>query len=416
MLAEKLLLHILIVLAPIFLYHVFLENSPLGKSRIATGLLQGTAALLCMCFPFVSRGFYWDLRYVPLVMSFLYGGPIAGAIVYVVIVAMRVAIGGAQLLYGLGTITAVALLPLLLSARFYSFQRKNRIVIGFLMALWSTFTALCAVAVYVFIFNAEKFDTKPLHDIIWLGMIQLVAMLVSALMHEIIIDRKVMKKEMERAEKMNTLGELAASIAHEVRNPLTVVKGFLQLMQQERSVQYVPLILTEVERAEKIISDYLNFAKPKFNKVEQFHVNVVIAEVIQLLEPLAVNKGIKLKNEVHENLLLETDCSQLKQALLNIIKNAIEATDKEGQVIITSSLEQGEAKIIIADNGKGMTKEQLSRIGTLFYTTKDKGTGLGTMVSLRIIEAMNGKLSYTSEPGIGTEATISLPLKGNKRK
>lgn len=380
-----------------------------------TGLLHGAAAFLCMCFPFVSYGFHWDLRYVPLVISFLYGGPVAGGIVYVIIIAMRIAIGGPVLLYGIAIVSACAFVPLLFSGRFYRYMPKQRVMISIMTAVWSAFTAFCTVTVYVFVVNADRINAKPMYDLVWIGIIQIMGMTVSALMYERIIERKAMRKEMERAEKMNTLGELAASIAHEVRNPLTVVKGFLQLMQQEQNYQYVPLILTEVERAEKIISDYLNFAKPQFRKIESFYLSNVISDVIMLLEPLAANKYIQLKSEIHVNPLLETDSDQLKQALINIIKNAIEATSQGGTVAIRTDAGKGEAQIIIADTGKGMTKEQLARIGTLFYTTKEKGTGLGTMVSLRIIEAMNGKLSYTSEPSVGTEAVICLPVKEEKR-
>jgi two-component system, sporulation sensor kinase B len=106
---------------------------------------------------------------------------------------------------------------------------------------------------------------------------------------------------------------------------------------------------------------------------------------------------------------LFTDRNQLKQALVNLIKNAIEATSEGGKVTITLKQIDHHAYIYIADTGKGMNHEQLSRIGTLFYTTKDKGTGLGTSVSLRIIETMKGKVSYMSKLGIGTEVTMILP-------
>lgn len=222
-----------------------------------------------------------------------------------------------------------------------------------------------------------------------------------------------MKEEILRAEKLNTLGELAASIAHEIRNPLTVVKGFLQLIQQEehgKNYDYLSLVLNELGRAESIINDYLNFAKPKFEKLEKFQLKEVLSEVVILLDPLAVKQGVQLVRELDESkFTLNTDRNQLKQALVNLIKNAIEATPEGGKVTIYFRPENDHATILISDTGKGMTHEQLSRIGTIFYTTKDKGTGLGTSVSLRIIDTMNGKVSYKSKPGVGTEVTMILP-------
>jgi two-component system sporulation sensor kinase B len=219
---------------------------------------------------------------------------------------------------------------------------------------------------------------------------------------------------MIRTEKLNTLGELAASIAHEVRNPLTVVKGFLQLMEKDKknhNDEYLSLILSELGRAETILNDYLNFAKPQLKKIEEFQLSEVIYDVIYLLNALAVKQGVLLNYQLQPNLYIETDRSKLKQALVNLIKNAIEATPQGGKVRVNLHTRNGQAYTVISDTGKGMTTEQLSRIGTVFYTTKDKGTGLGTTVSLRIIEKMNGRVTYKSEYGYGTDVTMILPIK-----
>jgi two-component system sporulation sensor kinase B len=171
------------------------------------------------------------------------------------------------------------------------------------------------------------------------------------------------------------------------------------------------LVLSELGRAEAIIHDYLNFAKPKLDKIEQFQLIDALTEVISLLDPLAMKKGVQIESKLNNSdINLKTDRSQLKQAIVNFIKNAIEATEQGGKVTIRLDQENKFGYIYITDTGKGMTEEQLSRIGTLFYTTKEKGTGLGTSVSIRIIETMNGKVIYKSEQGIGTEVKLILPL------
>jgi two-component system sporulation sensor kinase B len=245
------------------------------------------------------------------------------------------------------------------------------------------------------------------------GIIGVLGVGTAARLNELIIERTLMKQEIEKAEKLNTMGELAASIAHEVRNPLTVVKGFLQLMQKDdkdHHFSYIPLVLSELGRAEVIINDYLNFAKPEFKKLERFSLSQILSEVCMLLNALAVKQGVELKWGGTEKAFLFTDRNQLKQALVNVIKNAIEATPGGGTVTVALSLSGDRAVVSITDTGNGMTPEQLSRIGTLFYTTKEKGTGLGTTVSVKIIESMQGKISFKSETGKGTEVTLRLPL------
>ena len=172
---------------------------------------------------------------------------------------------------------------------------------------------------------------------------------------------------------------------------------------------YLSLVLTELERAEAIINDYLNFAKPQFEKLEEAELAKIITEVSLLLEAFAVKVNVQINVHLEWEVFVKTDRNQLKQALVNIIKNAIEATEEGGEISIDQRMIGDESYIKITDSGKGMDGEQLARLGTLFYTTKDKGTGLGTSVSIKIIEAMGGIISYKSELGKGTEVTIVLP-------
>jgi two-component system sporulation sensor kinase B len=223
-----------------------------------------------------------------------------------------------------------------------------------------------------------------------------------------------MKEEIQRSEKLKTLGEVAASIAHEVRNPMTVVKGFLQLMSatiiEGKNRRFLQFALDEIARAEAIINDYLNFSKPKLIKYEKFSLSDLIENITIMLTPLASYRGIQFVSGVEEQIYMHTDRGQLQQALVNVIKNAVEASMEQSVVHIKLELKGDQAEIKIIDNGKGMTPEEIQRIGTLFYTTKESGTGLGTSVAVRIIEAMKGSVIYESEKGKGTVCTITLPL------
>ncbi|RXZ00492.1 sensor histidine kinase [Fictibacillus sp. S7] len=414
MLTEKLLLHVLMVLAPVLGYGFFFEKKHFFSSPYLWGALQSICAAFCMIFAHEEGGLYWDLRYVALILAFLYGGKVSGGMVLATILVCRTALGGEALLFALAGIVLAALTPFLLSSTFRNYHPYKRVKIAMLVGVWPTVVQIFILLSYT-AYSGEINSTlvDSVYRVLPFGIIGVLGVGTAARLNELIIERTLMKQEIEKAEKLNTMGELAASIAHEVRNPLTVVKGFLQLMQKDdkdHHFSYIPLVLSELGRAEVIINDYLNFAKPEFKKLEHFSLSQILSEVCMLLNALAVKQGVELKWGGTEEAFLFTDRNQLKQALVNVIKNAIEATPGGGTVTVALSLSGDRAVVSITDTGNGMTPEQLSRIGTLFYTTKEKGTGLGTTVSVKIIESMQGKISFKSETGKGTEVTLRLPL------
>jgi two-component system, sporulation sensor kinase B len=417
MLAEKLLLHLLITLAPVHFFSYFLEYKQKKYSPFLCGLLCGATASICLIFSYEKYGFYWDLRYVPIILSFLYCGPVSGGITVFIYLTTRTLMHGGNLLFAFIGCGASIIAPLLVMRIFKDFSPNKRILMVIIVGIWPPIVSFISLLVYLSLHENSHYSMPFGYDIFLLGFIQILSLGLSTKVIESSYEKRRLKDEMKRAEKLNTLGELAASIAHEVRNPLTVVKGFLQLMQKEehgKKYEYFSLVLSELGRAEAIINDYLNFAKPKLDKIEQFPLINVIKEVISLLDPLAMKKGVQIESKLNNiDINLTTDRSQLKQALVNFIKNAIEATEQGGNVTIRLILEKKLGCIFISDTGKGMSEEQLSRIGTLFYTTKEKGTGLGTSVSIRIIEAMKGKVVYKSELGFGTEVKLILPIDWN---
>lgn len=413
MLVEKLLLHVLIILSPILIYTIIYENHGYKEKIYLFGMFQALAGFLCMAFPYPAYGLFWDLRYIPLTIAFLYCGFQWGILTFLGILLARFILGGDAIIFGVISITLSSIGSLVLSKWFWRFKPKQRIILTAAIGFWPAFIQLSILLSYL-IKNGISFktDLRLFGLILIFILIELVAITLAAKLNETLIEKKLMNKEIQRAEKLNTLSEMAASIAHEVRNPLTVVKGFLQLMQQnkgEQNGEYLPLVLSELGRAEGIINDYLNFAKPQFDKVETVNLKKSVSEVVTLLGPLALKQNVKLKGEILAETYLYTDKNQLKQALINLIKNAIEATNSGGYVH-TKFYDDGEkAIIIIKDNGKGMNKEQLSRIGTLYFSTKETGTGVGTTVSVRIIEAMNGTITFESKPNEGTKVTIKFP-------
>lgn len=223
---------------------------------------------------------------------------------------------------------------------------------------------------------------------------------------------EMFNNELQRSEKMEIISELAASVAHEVRNPLQVTRGFLQLLvakQNSADKVYLSMALEELDRASSIITDFLTFAKPEVGKVTELNVLDEFIHIEGILVPMANLQGGKITVHIPQNLYIKGNSSKFKQAFINIIKNSIESLHGEGEIQIWAYEKDGEVSIHIKDTGEGMDEEVLSRLGEPYFSNKTKGTGLGLMVTFRIIEIMNGKISFTSKKGAGTEAVIRFP-------
>ncbi len=418
MIIEKLLFHTFIILTPVLIQTSLLEHHKWSKSPIFTGVLNGFATLTCLAFTYEFAGLYWDFRYVPLIIAMVYGGRKAGLIVLAFMLIGRTIMGGDILFHGLASAVIASVIPYYFSRGFWKMSPVKRVVTAQFIGLWP----IAIIFLMLFAFNLPSQFLSELHSITFIlqfGLVQVIGIGIAARLNEWMVEKKVMREEIIKSEKLNTLGELAASIAHEVRNPLTVVKGFLQLMKRQakgEEDEYLAIILSELGRAEEIINDYLNFAKPQFEKVERVHIKEILSEVSILLNAYAVKENVFLESHLDDDGILLTDRNKMKQALINFVKNAIEATPPKGYVSISLQVSEENAVITVKDTGKGMSKEEIARIGTMFYTTKNQGTGLGTSVSLKIIETIGGHVTYSSEVKKGTTVEITLPLRNEKLK
>ncbi|MFD2672677.1 PAS domain S-box protein [Marinicrinis sediminis] len=218
---------------------------------------------------------------------------------------------------------------------------------------------------------------------------------------------------MKQAEKLSLAGQLAAGIAHEIRNPLTSVKGFIQLIATAPSVksQYIDIIQTELDRIELIVSELLVLAKPHNLQFREDSIEQIVQDVVTLMAPQATLHAIEVKHQCAPGLLaIRCDSNQLKQVFINFIKNAIEACPNGGWIQI--EVQQGEGgsiHISFTDNGCGIPEHILQKMGDPFLTTKKTGTGLGFMISQKIIENHQGQLHITSKEGEGTTVMVTLP-------
>lgn len=217
---------------------------------------------------------------------------------------------------------------------------------------------------------------------------------------------------LRKTEKLSVVGELAASVAHEIRNPLTSLKGFVQMLKESNKENdfYYRIMLEELERINIIASELLVLAKPQKIQFQKMNINQLLRDVGSLLESEANLYGVKLDIQVNKNLpFIDCEPNQLKQLFINIIKNSIEASSKHLLVTLEPKGENT-VKILFKDDGCGIDEERLKHLGEPFYSMKEKGTGLGLTVSYRIVEFHKGNISFTSSVNEGTEVELLLPI------
>nr|WP_208918117.1 ATP-binding protein [Paenibacillus uliginis] len=234
-------------------------------------------------------------------------------------------------------------------------------------------------------------------------------------------DFKQIEQTAYQNDKLAMLGKISASIAHEIRNPLTSIRGFIQLLRPHLMSlgkdEYARIILTEIDRANDIIYEFLNSSKPSAPQTTVIPVASLLKEVVLLTESEALMKGCQISLHLDERdpTYISVDVKQIKQVLLNLIKNALDAIDEKlddpgvGMIEIGMKHHDKHVSILVSDNGGGMDQNTLNHLFNPFFTTKEGGTGLGLSVSYRIIKNHGGSIAVESHVGTGTEFEIMLP-------
>ncbi|MBL0386680.1 PAS domain-containing protein [Tumebacillus sp. ITR2] len=232
---------------------------------------------------------------------------------------------------------------------------------------------------------------------------------------EDLTDRLFLEEQVRRAEKFSVLGKFAAGIAHEIRNPLTTAKGFLQLLPSDspdpKIRQLKEVVIPEIDRANEIITDFLMIAKPSAPKLKIDSLPNLIDDLAALIQPQAIMQNVELSVIKAEHLSgrVALDRDQMLQVFLNLTNNAIDAMSEGGRLELEMQNCISHVAVHFRDTGVGMDKETIERVFEPFYTRKQNGTGLGLAVSHRIIEGHNGTIHVTSTIGEGSTFTIQLP-------
>ena len=231
-------------------------------------------------------------------------------------------------------------------------------------------------------------------------------------------DQKKVALKIERADRLAAIGEVSAGVAHEIRNPLTSIKGFIQLIEEDlekddNKLSYTRIVSEEVDRLNKIIGTLLYYARPTMPKRSLVSINDVIDDTLLLVNIEMSKKNLAIHKHYNQNLpTIPVDAEQVKQVFLNLILNSMQAMDSNGQITIETDIDKDGDFITIAieDTGKGIEDKILKRIFDPFFTTREEGTGLGLAVVQKIVELNGGHLDVKSQIGQGARFCVHFRL------
>ena len=288
----------------------------------------------------------------------------------------------------------------------YKITKFNNYIFIELIAAISSFIYL----LWIYIFNNNYFDIKNLILIIisYIFIINITMLIYETSKKILTINITLKELENEKQIRLSLF-----KITHEIKNPIAVCKGYLDMINPKDTKQverYVPILKSEIDRLLTLLQDFLMINKSNLD-LDIMDINLLIEDSIEKLKPLFDENNIELNLElIDDEIFINGDYNRLSQVILNILKNSIEAINKEGNVDINSTIKNNKYILTIKDNGCGMSKDILDKIKEPFFTTKKRGSGLGVSLVYEIIEAHDAKINYTSELGKGTKIVIKFPM------
>ncbi|WP_193726592.1 ATP-binding protein [Paenibacillus guangzhouensis] len=409
------ILNIFIIFTPLVMYpyiYKMKERNLLYSFLIY--ILFAIAIVATMSFPVVLNEIIYDFRSIPLAVGSLYGGLSVSGLLYLTIVAYRFLNESPHhWIYILSLMLTFVLVVLSLRI-FDNMKTLYKILIAVCLSVLIKFLTLT-----VYFIGTGQFELlfiKP-WTITQTYIVQAVLVGFYVYLIEFLNRYFYMQEEVIKSEKMKIISDMAASVAHEIRNPLTAVRGFIHLfgsenVDREKKAMYQQICFEELDRTEHIITDYLALAQPDPEITEELHVQDELMYLSNVLTTYGNYNQIKIHVIFAQErpFYITGDRHKFRQALLNIGKHAIEAMQEGGVLTLHVGLWNDYAKISMRDTGQGMTAEQIRRLGTPYYCTKEKGTGLEMTVAFSMIKKMNGKIDIRSKMGKGTEFILLFPI------
>ncbi|KZE69202.1 hypothetical protein AWM68_02740 [Fictibacillus phosphorivorans] len=405
---QDMCLHVVFILFTILIYQVFFNEREEKQKNIQSKFFLFMLIILVftMSQPVLYSDIYkYDFKAVAIILSFLYGGKRVGFAAFLALLITGY-FTDQRLLVLAGNYTVFCLLLLPITSLFHRYRLRGKIIVISLFYMSIPITRGISLQI--------KGDDRQTIFELSSSLIVLATLIVIIYLIENMNEQIKMKQELIRAEKLNVVSQLAASVAHEIRNPMTSVRGFMQLMQKENLTteqqMYIRISIEELDRAQEIINQYLALAKPQTEQYEVVDLSSVIQQSIDVMRSYAILNSIHITQQVESSLIIHGLKLEIQQVLINVIKNAVEAIKSEGEIWITAAKQSADfISIQIKDNGVGMTDAQIKKLGSPYYSTKEKGTGLGLTVCHQIVKQMGGQIVIESELNKGTCFTIHLP-------
>lgn len=408
---ETLLLNILFLILPLLLFVIFFENHINLFNKWFFLMFSSVSMFLCMFYPFrLELGFIFDLRYIPFIIVALYGGYRQVFPLYVILNIYRLLIGGEGTMQSFLFSTAIFIAIPLFSKKFNKSSTPNRVIIGVIAAVMT-------MGLYLWTLSSF-FDelTRGYWLLVFSALTtHIVVIALNLMMTERVLFNIKSRKNILHAERLHVMNELSASVSHEIRNPLTVTKGFIQIVKESNSLTseekvYLDYSLNELKRAENILNDFLAFAKPQSENMVYANMEEEVEYVRNILMPYARMNQVDIHCRFTNTLKKRYDKNQLQQCLINMCKNGIESMKEKGGILNIEVFEQDRNIMIsIQDNGIGMTSDEILQLGKPYYSTKKEGTGLGMLMVYGAISKVRGEIHVESIKGSGTTFMITIP-------
>ncbi|MFB5192376.1 ATP-binding protein [Alicyclobacillus fastidiosus] len=406
---QNLLVNVLIIALSICssfgLNHLFKDKF----LAINVGCLSSLASVLCMSFPLMlDPGHIYDMRSTVLLLAILYGGYGAGISVTMISFIYRYLLSGTGFFEMVITFAPVLAIAFYLHTSFKHESRAKKTIIAVMLDL--------AIATENIAITLSR-DTVSFQHILYLllwAFINVAGISLMIFLIETITDKILIARHVQNLEKTQLVNGLTASIAHEIRNPLAVCRGFIQLLSEmstdKKQLSYTSIVLSELDRASSIIDDYLSFAKPQLHKIECADLSQLVSQTLNTISSFAMLRNVTIVHQLKPYLYVMIDPHKFVQSIMNIMKNGIESMPEGGTLTVDVIREKDLAVVNITDTGVGMTQKQVELLGKPYYSTKTSGTGLGLMATYSFIKIMKGKIQVRSQLGEGTCFSIILPL------
>ena len=402
---DTLLFNIITITYPLFLYLFYsLKKKNLNetKSKAILDISILTSFFLSLYFNnYIDENGQIILLTFPLLFSFLYKRTYLSIFISLILIDILFIIGNYGIVLNIFLVASYFILYSIYKVKTFSNSRFINIY------------SLINIIFYILCYVKYMSDFKSITLIVTTSIIHFI---INRIITFYIKNENEMLNvyfAMHDVEKEDHIQTSLFKITHEIKNPLAVVKGYISIFDvndAEKSERYINIINNEVDRSLELLNDFKDLSKINVVKNEM-SILELFDDIKQTMIPLFNSKDIKYEIKCESNITFNADYNRMKQVLVNLIKNSIEACNKEKNIInITTFCSNNTLYIIVKDNGEGMDKDTLEKIFTPFYTTKHYGTGLGVCLSKEIIEAHNGSLSYTSIKNKGTIAKIVLPV------